>query len=45
MNTLIQGDCVDIMEDMDAESIDLVITDPPFGIEFDGTHRQTITSR
>ena len=36
MNTLIQGDCVDIMEDMDAESIDLVITDPPFGIEFDG---------
>jgi site-specific DNA-methyltransferase (adenine-specific) len=29
---LFQGDCMDFMRGMDAESVDAVITDPPYGI-------------
>ena len=31
---VICGDCLDVMRDMDADSIDSVITDPPAGISF-----------
>ena len=31
-----QGDCVELMRQLDAESIDAVVTDPPFGIGFMG---------
>lgn len=30
------GDCLDVMAGMDAESIDAVVTDPPYGLEFMG---------
>lgn len=29
---LILGDCLDVMRGMDAESIDCVVTSPPYGI-------------
>lgn len=32
---LILGDCLDVMRGMDAESVDAVITDPPYPKEFD----------
>ncbi len=31
-NTIICGDCLDIMRDMPDNSVDLVLTDPPYGI-------------
>ncbi|KKN05791.1 hypothetical protein LCGC14_1083870 [marine sediment metagenome] len=31
-NTIICGDCLDIMRDMPNNSVDLVLTDPPYGI-------------
>lgn len=31
-NKLIQGDCLEVMEKLPANSVDLVLTDPPFGI-------------
>jgi site-specific DNA-methyltransferase (adenine-specific) len=30
------GDCLDVMAGMEAESVDTVITDPPYGLEFMG---------
>lgn len=29
--TLIQGDCLDVMTTLDAESVDMVLADPPYG--------------
>jgi len=36
INTVIQGDCLDIMRGMPDNCIDLVLTDPPYGINYDG---------
>ena len=30
------GDCIEVMAEMDAESVDAVVTDPPYGIGFMG---------
>ena len=34
--TLYRGDCLDVMPTMDADSIDSVISDPPYGLKFMG---------
>jgi site-specific DNA-methyltransferase (adenine-specific) len=31
-----QGDCIDILPTLDAESVDSIVTDPPYGISFMG---------
>jgi len=33
---IIHGDCLDVMAGMDAGSVDAVVTDPPYGLEFMG---------
>lgn len=33
---IIEGDCLEAMAAMDAESVDAVVTDPPYGIGFMG---------
>ena len=33
---IIQGDCLDVMKQIPDKSIDLVLTDPPYGIEYEG---------
>lgn len=33
MNTVTQGDCLDLMRELPDKCIDLIITDPPYGIE------------
>ncbi len=33
---IIQGDCIQIMKTLDENSIDAIITDPPYGLEFMG---------
>ena len=35
---VITGDCLEVMPTLDAGSVDAVITDPPYGIQYDG-HR------
>ncbi|MXV83257.1 site-specific DNA-methyltransferase [Candidatus Poribacteria bacterium] len=32
-----QGDCIQLMSEMPEECVDLVITDPPFAIDFKAT--------
>lgn len=34
LNTIIHGDCLETMAGMSDESIDLILTDPPYGIEY-----------
>ena len=31
-----EGDCLDVMRGMDANSVDTIVTDPPYGLEFMG---------
>lgn len=38
-NTIIHGDCLDIMKNILDKSIDLVLTDPPYGIDADKDSR------
>lgn len=33
-NTVITGDSLTILRSMEAESVDMVITDPPYGIDY-----------
>jgi len=34
INKVIQGDCLEVMKDIPNNSIDLVVTDPPYGIDY-----------
>ena len=36
MNKLLQGDCLEVMKDIPDNSIDSVVSDPPYGISFMG---------
>jgi DNA modification methylase len=36
LNKIYQGDCLDVMKDIDSDSIDTIITDPPYGLSFMG---------
>src|SRR3990167_7543389 len=34
LNTIIQGDCLEVLKTLPEKSIDLIITDPPYGLNF-----------
>ena len=36
MNSIIQGDCLEVMKTMEPNSIDCIVTDPPYGLTFMG---------
>jgi len=40
MNKLIQGDCLEVMKDIPDKSVDLVLTDSPYGMSFQSNHRK-----
>ena len=42
--SLLQGDCVEQMATLDAESIDAVVCDPPYGLEFMGKEWDDLSS-
>lgn len=37
--TLYLGDCLEVMADMDSKSVDAVVTDPPYGMEYQSNRR------
>jgi len=39
INKIIQGDCLEVMKGIPDKSVDLIVTDPPYGIEFQSNHR------
>ncbi len=40
MIQLFQGDCLTVMKELPDESVDAVITDPPYGIDYQSNHRK-----
>lgn len=38
MQKIIHGDCLEIMKGMEDNSIDFIVTDPPYGLNFMGKH-------
>ena len=34
--TVIEGDCIEVLPTIDAESVDSIVTDPPYGLKFMG---------
>jgi DNA modification methylase len=34
--SVLRGDCVEVMAGMDADSVDAIVCDPPYGLEFMG---------
>ena len=36
VNTIITGDCLEVMKDWPDNSVDAIVTDPPYGLEFMG---------
>jgi len=42
---LIHGDCLEVMPTLDAESIDAIVTDPPYGLEFMGKEWDRMDTR
>lgn len=39
-NTVITGDSLTILRDMEPESVDMVITDPPYGIDYQSGRKE-----
>ncbi len=39
-NTIIQGDCLQVMRQLATGSVDAIITDPPYGIDYHATRRK-----
>lgn len=39
INTVVQGDCLEIIKHFPDKSIDLILTDPPYGINYKGENR------
>ena len=39
------GDCVEVMREMDAESVDAIVCDPPYGLEFMGKEWDRLWNR
>ena len=44
INKIHQGDCLNLMKDIPDKSIDLVLTDPPYGIDYQGCDRPKETN-
>ena len=40
INKVYQGDCLEVMKQIDDNSIDLIVTDPPYLIEYKTNHRK-----
>lgn len=39
-NTVITGDSLTVLRDMEADSVDMVITDPPYGIDYQSGRKE-----
>ena len=42
MYKLLQGDCFELMQKIPDKSIDMVLTDPPYGMNFQSHRRKEI---
>ena len=43
LNTILSGDCIEVMNSLPAESVDLIFADPPYNLQLKGQlHRPII---
>lgn len=42
---IIHGDCLEVLKTLDAESVDALVTDPPYGIDYQSSRRIDKTKR
>lgn len=42
MISIKQGDCLELMKDISDKSIDMILTDPPYGMNFQSHRRKNI---
>ncbi len=40
--SVLRGDCVEVMAGMEPDSVDAIVTDPPYGLEFMGKDWDTL---
>ncbi|ETX30198.1 site-specific DNA-methyltransferase [Roseivivax isoporae] len=45
LNTILAGDCIDVMQSLPAESVDLIFADPPYNLQLRGDLRRPDNSR
>ena len=45
MVKLFQGDCLELMKNIPNNSVDLLLTDPPYGIDFQSKHHNDKTKK
>jgi DNA modification methylase len=43
-NRILQGDCVEVMRQMEAESVDFILTDPPYLVNYRARDGQTVAN-
>jgi len=39
INQVIQGDCLEVMKDIPNKSVDMILTDPPYGMNYQSSRR------
>jgi len=44
-NKVIQGDCLEIMNGIPDKSIDMILTDPPYGMDFQSNYRKELHNK
>lgn len=44
INSIIHGDCVEVMRGLPAESVDFVLTDPPYGVRYRDRSGRTVAN-
>jgi hypothetical protein len=44
INTITQGDCIKAMTELDAASVDFVLTDPPYIVDYRGRDGRNVTN-
>ena len=45
LNTILEGDCIDVMRSLPAESVDLIFADPPYNLQLKGDLHRPDNSR
>lgn len=45
MISIKQGDCLELMKDISDKSIDMILTDPPYGMNFQSHRRKTFMKK
>ena len=43
-NQIVQGDCLEVLPQLPCESVDLVVTDPPYGVRYTDRYGRTVAN-